>query len=62
MFRDKISLAAWLGFLLVIAVTLIVFFAEGPFRMVLPFAMPFLMVLLFRRFMRRKKNGDKPGM
>jgi hypothetical protein len=47
--KDKISLIALAGFFLVILITLIVFFSDGPFRMVLPFSLPFLMVLLFRK-------------
>lgn len=57
MLKDKISFVAWCGFLLVILLTLIAYLMEGPFRMVLPFSLPFVMVLFFRRALRRKNKN-----
>jgi hypothetical protein len=56
MIKDKIKFAALSGFFLVLIITLLVYFFGGPFRMILPFSMPFILVLLFRRKAGRLKN------
>jgi hypothetical protein len=58
MIKDKIKFAALLGFFLVLIITFLVYLFEGPFRVILPFSMPFLMILLFRR---KAKSAKKDG-
>jgi len=59
MIKDKIKFAALLGFFLVLTITLLVYLFNGPFRVILPFSMPFLMVLLFRRKVGNVKKDPK---
>jgi|694.fasta_scaffold58885_3 hypothetical protein len=59
MIKDKIKFAALLGFFLVLIITLLVYLFNGPFRVILPFSMPFLMVLLFRRKVGNAKKDPK---